>query len=339
MARKSITDRLREIGKTDPNRLEESRELADKIVSFPTDQEKSENRDGVGTPLGQGSDPTRTPQGPHCNPTVTPPEQGRDRVGTESPFDQKISLPKQQENIYNWFLHRGFKGTFSKPLIHRETGIAHTTVRKTIRKFLNVGILRVLYDESLKVFEYEINSKIEVKRDGVGIGQGRGRDRVGTPRYIEEEDIYNLLLIEKFNLIYPSLHGIGFERSQIHNVIQSWKLNTIDLKDLPESLQRADFAVEHKSFKMDNPLNYVYSALMKGTFRKPNGYKSRAEIQAEERLAEQKLISEKNEETFHLWRDNLSPDKRAELCKGIPRIKQSTHLREIFDTDKDQVRN
>jgi hypothetical protein len=149
-----------------------------------------------------------------------------------------------------------------------------------------------------------------------------------TTDSIEEEEI---LLLNKIDVIYPTLHGIGFERVQIQDVIQSWKLNSIDIMDLPESLQRADYAVEHKSFKMNDPLNYVYSALMKGIFRKPPGYKSRAEIQAEDRLAEQKQISEKNDEAFQLWCDNLSPDKRAELCKGIPRIKQSVHLRDSFD--------
>ncbi len=84
---------------------------------------------------------------------------------------------------------------------------------------------------------------------------------------------------------------------------------------------------------MNDPLNYVYSALMKGIFRKPTGYKSRAEIQTDERLAEQKQISEKNDEAFQLWCENVSPEKRAEVCKGIPRIKQSTHLRDIFDNN------
>ena len=154
--------------------------------------------------------------------------------------------------------------------------------------------------------------------------------------YSSDSSEEETLLLEKINVIFPNLHHIGFERSQLHDVIQSWKLNSVDLKDLPESLQRADYAVEHKSFKMNDPLNYVYSALMKGIFRKPPGYKSRAEIQAEERLAEQKQISEKNEEAFQLWCDNLSLEKRAELCNGIPRIKQSAQLREIFGNNKDQ---
>jgi hypothetical protein len=329
--RLGINERLRLIRENDPNRLGESKTLSDK---FSFDQDKPQSEEKTGTPLGQGSDVTRTSQGRHSDAIVTPLGQGRDRVGTGSSFAQKVSLPKQQEIIYDWFLHRGFKGTFNQPLIHRETGLAHTTVRKTIRKFVSIGLLSALYDEALKVFEYEINSKIEIKRAGVGIVSGQGRDRVGTPSIIEEED--NNLLLEKIDVIFPNLHHIGFERSQLHNVIQSWKLNGIDLKDLPESLQRADYAVEHKSFKMNDPLNYVYSALMKGIFRKPTGYKSRAEIQADERLAEQKQISEKNGESFRLWCENMSRDKRAELCKGIPRIKQSTQLREIFDDNKDQ---
>ena len=47
----SINDRLREIRKTDPNRLDESRVLADKILSFPAGQDKPQNGEKTGTPL------------------------------------------------------------------------------------------------------------------------------------------------------------------------------------------------------------------------------------------------------------------------------------------------
>lgn len=251
-----------------------------------------------------------------------------------SPSDHYISLTEHQSIIYNWFLNTGLKGRFNKSLINRETDISYITIRRALKRMIDFNIVRVQYDKIRKEFDYEMNPGINVKKSTIRAVHGHDQSMIRAPHYIEEEDIYNLLL-EKINVIYPSLHNIGFERSQIQDVIQSWKLNSIDLKDLPESLQRADYAVEHKSFKMNDPLNYVYSALIKGLFRKPTGYKSRAEIQADERLAEQKQISEKNEEAFQLWCENVSPEKRAELCKGIPRIKQSAHLREIFDNDQD----
>jgi hypothetical protein len=86
---------------------------------------------------------------------------------------------------------------------------------------------------------------------------------------------------------------------------------------------------------MDDPLSYVYRALLRGSFARPKGYKSRAEQQAEEMLAEQKRISEINEEAFQLWCDNLTPDKRAEYCEGVPRVKHSIRLREVFDQESD----
>jgi hypothetical protein len=150
----------------------------------------------------------------------------------------------------------------------------------------------------------------------------------------EEEE--NLLLIHiehHLSTIYPHLNSIGFEKSQLQDVIQSWKANNLNLEHLSESLQRAEYAIENKSFQMDDPLNYIYKSLMKGTFRKPPGFKTRAELQAEEILSEQKRISEMKDEAFVAWCENLPPKKRAEYCKGIPKIKHRVQLREIFDRE------
>jgi len=315
--------------------LDEARKIADRVVSFkPKDTTKK--RSAIVSPKDHHNTATVSSQEQYGNDILSPLEQDHISITKVSPSNQKVSLPKQSTMVYDWFLKRGFKGTFNKGLIVRETNIPYITIRKSINKLIKSNILRVSYDMSLKQFDYEISTEIEVKRSSVVSGSYQDRSKIISSSYIEEEDIYNLLLLEKFHLMYPSLHNIGFERAQIQDVVQSWKLNSIDLKDLPESFQRAEYAVENKSFKMNDPLNYVYSALMKGVFRKPPGYKSRAEIQAEERLAEQKQILEKNNEAFQLWCENLSPDKRDELCKGIPKIKQSVHLRAIFDNNKDQ---
>ena len=305
--------------------LDESREIAERVEARRLKIET----DTIRTPLGRDNTVTIPSKGRPNTGIVPPSGQEQDRNRTPRPDMPLISLSERQDIIYNWFLQHGFKGTFNKEMIRRETGIPYETIRKSIRKFENSLLIRLHYDTVAKLFDYELNSDIQPKRNSNRTVSGQEHNSNRTVSYIEEEE--TLLLLEKFILIYPSIHGIGFEKSQIQDVIQSWKLNNIDLKDLPESLQRADYAVEHKSFKMNDPLNYVYSALMKGIFRKPQGYKSRAEIQAEERLAEQKQISEKNDEAFQLWCDNLSPEKRAELCKEIPRIKQSVHLRGVFD--------
>ena len=293
-------------------------------------QDQSIDQDTIRTPLGHDDTVTIPSTGRPINTIVPPSGQEQDRNRTPRPNIPTVSLSERQDIIYDWFLQNGFKGTFNKELIRRGTGIPYETIRKTIRKFEKCLLIRLHYDTVAKLFDYELNSNIQPKRNRNRTPSGQEQDRNRTGLIEEEEYIY-LLLLEKFHLMFPSLHDIGFEKAQIQDVIRSWKLNKLDLDDLPESLQRADYAVENKSFKMNNPLNFVYSSLMKGTFRKPTGYKSRAEIQAEDRLAEQKQISEKNDEAFQLWCDNLSPDKRTKLCKGIPRIKQNVHLREIFD--------
>lgn len=141
--------------------------------------------------MGQDKDTIVAAPGHHHDTTVTPfclakghdgdsigTSSEKDRVGT--PSATEIALPKQQLKIYDWFLKRGLKGVFNKPLIQRETGIAYTTIRKTLRRFEKLRILSLRYDESLKFYEYRINDRIHIKRVRIETGSGQGRDRVGT---------------------------------------------------------------------------------------------------------------------------------------------------------------
>ena len=301
--------------------LDESRKIVERVVSG--------KRNTIVSPKDHHNTDTRAVREQYKTDIVSPSDQDHIRITKGSPSEQKISLPKQQTIVYDWFLRHGFKGSFNKGFIVRETGVPYITVRKAIKRLVETNILRLSYDKTLKQFDYEINTEIKVKRSNIISGSYQDQNNIRAPHYIEEEE--RTLLLEKINIIYPNLHGIGFEQSQLQDVIQSWKTNKLDLDQLPESLQRADFAVENKSFKMDNPLDYVYKSLMRGVFRKPPGFKSMAEIQAEEMLAEQRHIADMREDAFQLWCDNLPLDKRAEYCNGVPRLKHRARLQEVFD--------
>lgn len=137
----------------------------------------------------------------------------------------------------------------------------------------------------------------------------------------EEEDIYILLLsTEKIELIYPTLYSTGFEQKHLKEIIESWKFQKLDTHEVPDSLERAEWAVKHND-KIKDPLNYIYSSLMKGPFAKPAGFVSRAECEAQERIGEAKRIQALNEEAetleFENWWRGLTEDERNEIDRTV----------------------
>jgi hypothetical protein len=235
MARKSLTDRLRQAGAT-RNELDRSEALMKKVATpLPLKTEKNppnqktiqpskstkKGQDKNTTVSGQGHGATVTPQGHHCDTTVTPlfsPKgtgQGqdrdtisksvkRDRTGTSLPGKATaIRLAKQQQKIYDWFLLNGLKGTFNKPLIVKELNIAYTTIRKALYKFTDLYIIRLNYDDCTKLFDYEINPDVKIKhpkkrqgQDSITTGTSQGQDITGTPSLISSSSLYNKPIIK-----------------------------------------------------------------------------------------------------------------------------------------------
>jgi len=74
-----------------------------------------------------------------------------------------ISLSKSQTLVLFWFKERGQTGVFNKPEIERTLSMPYITIRKAITKLENVGVLKLRYDTCQKIYEYEIDSKINVK--------------------------------------------------------------------------------------------------------------------------------------------------------------------------------
>ena len=325
-----------------------------------TKEKKQEDLDRVGTGSGQGkvrdrirsgqgqySDTTITPLYHHRDDTVTPPivkkGQGRDnnknhtdgdRVGTGSP--KEIVLPKQQLKIYDWFLKRGFKSTFNKPLIQSETGIAYTTIRKTLRKFTTIGILNVSYEESLKHFEYELNPHIKIKRVTVGSGSGQGQDRVREPSLISSSSLLSkktttLRDIEIILSSDPELgywHQLKLKPQQIKKWMDEIQIN---LEDVIDSLKHCRYDLIDngllKSKPVRDPFSWLYKRLKQyGYYHAPKDYKSfedkaierakqrlkkkqerakeleairEAELEAERKIAFEKMMADPDGEAYN----------------------------------------
>ncbi len=210
--------------------------------------------------------------------------------------------------------------------IVKSTGIAYGTTRGAIKRLVSEGCISqprryrrgrfhgisyVVNDTVCSKFmEWNSNRQLpqQIERQTV-----TKTDRK-TDFYIEEEDIYILLLsTEHITHIYPKLSSTGFEQKHLKEIIESWKFQKLDPHELSDSLERAEWAVKHND-KIKDPLNYVYSSLMKGPFAKPAGFVSKAENEAQEKVEEAKRIQALNEEAekleFENWWRGLSKDEQ-----------------------------
>lgn len=143
------------------------------------------------------------------------------------------------------------------------------------------------------------------------------------PLNTEEEDniIYTNLLQPEVEgnwkgTAYPKIAEIGLSQEHLMKIVKAWKRDKIPLELLPVSLERAEYALEHNS-KIEKPLDYVYSVLLRGTFAKPQGFKSRAELAMEEMKREADAIRAREEEYFEdaflVWWDRLAEQGRVEV--------------------------
>ena len=76
-----------------------------------------------------------------------------------------IRLSQKQLIVYDFLSQIGGQGTFNKPFIERNTGIAYGTIRDIVRKFQKLKIIDICYDKVAKCYEYKINTEIKIKRD------------------------------------------------------------------------------------------------------------------------------------------------------------------------------
>jgi hypothetical protein len=241
-----------------------------------------QDTDSIRAVSGQDTDSKRAASGQDKGSKILLNGQHPGSITKRAGNGQYLILPKQQQKIYEWFLRRGLKGIFNKPLIQEQTGLPYGTIRKAFEKFIDIELLKVEYDRCAKSFVYEINPDIRVETGSIRAASGQDDTARILPSLIEEEDnLYNLLL-NKFKILYPALDKIGFESSQLKEVFEIWQARGIDCTRISVALERADYAVANKTIQMDNPLDYVYRALLRGMFARPPKFKSQAELAAEE---------------------------------------------------------
>jgi len=146
-----------------------------------------------------------------------------------------------------------------------------------------------------------------------------------------------MILIENFADFYPTLHQAGFSSEMVYEVALSWLHQNISLEYLQTSLERAEWDAEKNPEKFrKNPTGYVRTALMKGIYSPPPGFRSRERIALEEELQHQKkeaeeikkLQKEIQEQKYIQWWMSLPDDEKKSIDEKYRRLTRG---------DKDQV--
>ena len=131
-----------------------------------------------------------------------------------------------------------------------------------------------------------------------------------------------MLLMENLQDYYPTLHQAGFSSEMVYEVALSWLNQKISLEYLQTSLERAEWDVERNPEKFRrNPTGYVRTALMKGIYSPPPGFKSRERIALEDELQRhkeeteqiKKLQEEIQEQKYLQWWMTLPDDEKKAI--------------------------
>ncbi len=343
---------------TPPEELEAEKELVAKIKKFSLPKsladrnreaaklKKTAKSNTMATATQQQQDSnTKATVTEHDNGVVTTPFLGKKATVTEhnsntisntqksntiaTPLDNNVRLPKKQLEIYNWFLLKGLKGTFNKPLIVSETGIAYETIRKALRKFNDLGILSVTYDKSLKIYLYEINADVHIENNNYG--HHSNSNTTATGQHFEKSS-YNssssylkkLTTIENFT---AEEFPFWFELKLTGKQIMEWgKKFEIPVNDILDFLRYAEFDFIdndklNKPKPIPNPLGYFYKILEKThTYNKPINYKSFNEKKIEKEKAELEKIQAELDELRKLreQKENLHIELAFEKMMADP---------------------
>ena len=74
-----------------------------------------------------------------------------------------LSLSKSQTKVWLWFKERGETGNFNKPQIVKDLNIPYITVRLSIKKLEQIGIINLSYDNCQKNYEYKLTDPGNLK--------------------------------------------------------------------------------------------------------------------------------------------------------------------------------
>ena len=335
----SLADRIAQTKKENENQQDRKHEK--KLVESLS----SESKDTAGVRLGsgQGQVKVRSSEGRPSIDTVS--TQGQVKVNSGSgqgqvssirsgsgqgqvssiksdDADKKITLGRQQQRVYEWFLNEGDQGYFNKGIMSRDTDISHPTIRKSIKKLESLSLLKIhKYDPVSRRQKYELNPDKKVlilsidkqtKTDTVRSRSGQGQvssirsrsGQVSHPSYKKERKIF---------LINLSFSDFWLDQGLTQHKLEAW-IEEFDFTEEDWKAQLAFGAHEPKVKSADSPIKYFYKSLKQGGLTRPDGFEfpeeRRAKIRKKELEARMRLIAE--EEKLRLQEKELA-EKEAFL--------------------------
>lgn len=142
---------------------------------------------------------------------------------------------------------------------------------------------------------------------------------------IEEDSLCmkNLLLNDDhIRAMYPKLAECGFSEAQILEIIRAWHMKNRSLDHFHDELEKAEWDVRENPGKFDkSACSYVYSALLRGPYAAPKGFKYVRELQEEERAAaaqrRRELHEKRIEDEFYVWWSEKSREDKAAIDREI----------------------
>lgn len=121
--------------------------------------------------------------------------------------------------------------------------------------------------------------------------------------------------------LFPNLHESGFRSSHLHQVAKVWKILKMNLDELYDNLEKAEWDVRENGARMEKPCVYVLSALKHGPYSAPKGFKYRRQLQAEESAKVAKelrdLADKELEDRFYVWWNGLPADEKRQVDAKI----------------------
>lgn len=264
--------------------------------------------------LEQVSNRSRTGKS-NSNRTVTgqvgnrSPKSNSNRTVTVTGQVSEIKLAPNQIIIYDWFLQNGLSGEFNKPQITKDTGVRYETIRKTLRKFESLGIIKLsAYDPCSKMQEYALNPECQVKRPEsnsnsnrtvTGLGQDSNRSVTGP--LISSSKLFNKSLLTRARKAIDTNPELAFWKTldlQPGKMVGWMEEFSRDFESMVRQLAYAAYQWEDLKLgkKIENHESAFYGALRKGGFSRPAGYESPQErqlrMEQEELKRQARLLAE-----------------------------------------------
>jgi len=294
---------------------------------------------------------------PTIDPAVYPTPYPASHPTVGSNFTEYPLTPKQREVLL--FLYNKPQKLTSKSEIVSSTGISIETIKKIMQVLIKNKFIfkegnrytkgkfqgfkynlneelckKVLYptiDPALYPTSYPAHYIPHVLPD-----QRSGR----LPHHIDD-DIYmqknHHLGDHDLADMFPKLFECGFRSEHLGQVIRAWNFKKLNLDELNDSLERAEWDVAHNG-EIKSPCVYVLSAFKNGAYTAPPGFKLKRQLQAEESLRIARELHEMAEETIkarfdHWWNAQISTEEREqidmEISKSNPALGKTGKFREI----------